>query len=173
VCVNETRIGFLRVLERMGGSVRLLEKKTIAGEPIATIVVSPRTLRSTRVDANEVPALIDELPLLGCVAAASGVGLEVSGAEELRVKESDRISVLVANLRAIGAEAEEKRDGFRILPRRRGSLRGRVTTQGDHRIAMAFGVLGFLDGNVIEIDDRECVAISYPGFWTDLGGLVQ
>jgi 3-phosphoshikimate 1-carboxyvinyltransferase len=173
VCVNETRIGFLRVLERMGASVRLLEKKTMAGEPIATVAVSPRTLRAARVDANEVPALIDELPLLGCLAAAGGVGLDVSGAEELRVKESDRISVLVANLRAIGAEAEEKRDGFRIPPQQRRSLRGRVVTQGDHRIAMAFGVLGFLDNNVIEIDDRECVAISYPNFWTDLAALVQ
>jgi 3-phosphoshikimate 1-carboxyvinyltransferase len=173
VCVNETRIGFLRVLERMGASVRLLEKKTMAGEPIATVAVSPRTLRAARVDANEVPALIDELPLLGCLAAAGGVGLDVSGAEELRVKESDRISVLVANLRAIGAEAEEKRDGFRIPPQQRRSLRGRVVTQGDHRIAMAFGVLGFLDNNVIEIDDRECVAVSYPNFWTDLAALVQ
>jgi 3-phosphoshikimate 1-carboxyvinyltransferase len=173
VCVNETRIGFLRVLERMGASVRLLEKKTMAGEPIATVAVSPRTLRAARVDANEVPALIDELPLLGCLAAAGGVGLDVSGAEELRVKESDRISVLVANLRAIGAEAEEKRDGFRIPPQQRHSLRGRVVTHGDHRIAMAFGVLGFLDNNVIEIDDRECVAISYPNFWTDLTALVQ
>jgi 3-phosphoshikimate 1-carboxyvinyltransferase len=151
----------------------LLEKKTMAGEPIATVAVSPRTLRAARVDANEVPALIDELPLLGCLAAAGGVGLDVSGAEELRVKESDRISVLVANLRAIGAQAEEKRDGFRIPPQQRRSLRGRVVTQGDHRIAMAFGVLGFLDNNVIEIDDRECVAISYPNFWTDLAALVQ
>jgi 3-phosphoshikimate 1-carboxyvinyltransferase len=97
----------------------------------------------------------------------------VSGAEELRVKESDRISVVVSNLKAIGAEAEEKRDGFRLPGTGSRTLGGRVATHGDHRIAMAFGVLSYLDGNEIEIDDRECVAISYPDFWTDLASLAQ
>jgi 3-phosphoshikimate 1-carboxyvinyltransferase len=173
VSINPTRIGFLDVLARMGGSVRYLEKRTVAGEPTATIVVAPRKLHGIRVTAEEVPAMIDELPLLACVAAASGVSLDVSGAEELRVKESDRISVVVSNLKAIGAEAEEKRDGFRIAAGNPRPLRGRIATHGDHRIAMAFGVLGFLDGNDIEIDDRECVAISYPDFWRDLESLLQ
>lgn len=173
LCVNPTRIGFIRVLERMGGSIRFLDKKTTAGEPIATVVISPKTLKGTQVGADEVPAMIDELPMLGCLAAAAGVSLDVSGAEEMRVKESDRISALVGNLRAIGADAEEKRDGFRIPAQSRRPLRGRVVTQADHRIAMAFGVLSFLDGNSIEIDDRDCVAISYPNFWTDLAALVQ
>lgn len=115
--------------------------------------------------------MIDELPLLACVAAASGIELDVSGAEELRVKESDRISTVVSNLKAIGAQAEEKRDGFRISAGRR-LLRGRVVTQGDHRIAMAFGVIGWVDGNDIEIDDRDCVEISYPAFWSDVATLV-
>jgi len=172
VCVNPTRIGFLEVLSRMGASVRYLEKRTVAGEPTATVVVSPKKLVGVRVGADEVPAMIDELPLLACVAAAAGVSLDVSGAEELRVKESDRISVVVSNLRAIGADAEEKRDGFRISGNGRRSFRGRVVTQGDHSIAMAFGVLGYLDGNDIEIDDRDCVGISYPDFWTDLDALV-
>ncbi len=172
VCVNPTRIGFLDVLSRMGASVRYLEKRTVAGEPTATVVVSPKKLTGIRVGADEVPAMIDELPLLACVAAAAGVSLDVSGAEELRVKESDRISVVVSNLRAIGADAEEKRDGFRISAGGRQIFRGRVVTQGDHRIAMAFGVLGYLDGNDIEIDDRDCVGISYPDFWTDLDSLV-
>ena len=173
VCVNPTRIGFLDVLARMGASVRYLEKQTVAGEPTATVVVSPRKLSGIRVGADEVPAMIDELPLLACVAAAAGVSLDVSGAEELRVKESDRISVVVSNLRAIGADAEEKRDGFRISVGSRRSFRGRVVTQGDHRIAMAFGVLSYLDGNDIEIDDRDCVGISYPDFWNDLDTLVK
>jgi 3-phosphoshikimate 1-carboxyvinyltransferase len=173
VSINPTRIGFLDVLARMGASVRYLEKRTVAGEPTATIVVAPRKLHGIRVTAEEVPAMIDELPLLACVAAASGVSLEVSGAEELRVKESDRISVVVSNLKAIGAEAEEKRDGFRIAAGSRRPFRGRIATHGDHRIAMAFGVLGYLDGNDIEIDDRECVAISYPDFWRDLESLLQ
>ena len=173
VCVNPTRIGFLDVLSRMGASVRYLEKRTVAGEPTATVVVSPKKLTGIRVGADEVPTMIDELPLLACVAAAAGVSLDVSGAEELRVKESDRISVVVSNLRAIGADAEEKRDGFRISAGGRQRFRGRAVTQGDHRIAMAFGVLGYLDGNDIEIDDRGCVGISYPNFWTDLDSLVR
>jgi 3-phosphoshikimate 1-carboxyvinyltransferase len=172
VCINPTRIGFLNVLGRMGASVRFTERASAAGEETATVVVMPRKLKSVRVGADEVPSMIDELPLLACVAAAGGVDLDVSGAEELRVKESDRISAVVSNLRAIGAVAEEKRDGFRIGASR-GPLRGRIVTQGDHRIAMAFGVTGWLDGNDIEIDDRDCVGISYPGFWSDLAGLVQ
>jgi 3-phosphoshikimate 1-carboxyvinyltransferase len=91
----------------------------------------------------------------------------VSDAGELRVKESDRIAAVVSNLRAIGAEAEERPDGLVV----RGSdrpLAGRVVTHGDHRIAMAFGVLGALPGNAIVIDDPACVDVSYPGFWHDL-----
>lgn len=171
-CINPTRTGFLNALNRMGASVRFTEKRTVAGEDTATIVVLPRELSGIRIGADDVPSMIDELPLLACVAAASGVDLEVSGAEELRVKESDRISVVVSNLRAIGAVAEERRDGFKVSGGR-GALRGKVVTHGDHRIAMAFGVIGWLDGNDIEIDDRDCVAISYPGFWSDLAGLVE
>jgi 3-phosphoshikimate 1-carboxyvinyltransferase len=172
VCINPTRMGFVETLKRMGGSVRFFEKRSMAGEDTATVVTVPRKLKGIRVGADDVTAMIDELPLLACVAAASGVDLEVSGAEELRVKESDRISVVVSNLRSIGVDAEERRDGFSIRGARR-PLRGRVTTHGDHRIAMAFGVLGFLEGNQIEIDDRDCVAISYPGFWTDLASLIE
>jgi 3-phosphoshikimate 1-carboxyvinyltransferase len=171
VCVNPTRIGFLTTLARMGAQVRFIEKRTVAGEETATVVVAPRQLRGIRVGADEVPSMIDELPLLACVAAASGIDLEVSGAEELRVKESDRISTVVSNLRAIGAQAEERRDGFRVLGGKR-ALRGRVTTHGDHRIAMAFGVIGSIDRNEIEVDNRECVDISYPSFWSDIAMLV-
>jgi len=173
VCINPTRIGFLDALARMGASVRYLEKRTVAGEPTATVVVAPRKLHGIRIGAEEVPAMIDELPLLACVAAASGVSLDVSGAEELRVKESDRISVVVSNLKAIGADAEEKRDGFRIGAGNVRPFRGRIVTRGDHRIAMAFGVLSYLDGSAIEIDDRDCVAVSYPDFWSDLEALLQ
>lgn len=172
VCINPTRTGFLDALGRMGASVRLVEKRDVAGEATATIVVAPKELRGIRIGADEVPSMIDELPLLACVAAAAGVDLEVSGAEELRVKESDRISVVVSNLKALGVAAEERRDGFRVSGRR-GQLRGRITTHGDHRIAMAFGVIAWLDGNDIQVDDRDCVDISYPGFWGDLAALVQ
>lgn len=167
VCVNPTRIGFLDVLQRMGGSVRYVRRQKIAGEEIATVVAAPATLRSVKARADDIPSMIDELPLLGCVAAAAGVDLEVTGAAELRVKESDRIATLVTNLRSIGADAAELRDGFSIRAGRR-EFSGRVVTRGDHRIAMAFGVLASLPGNRIDIDDRECVSVSYPGFWNDI-----
>ena len=111
--------------------------------------------------------MIDELPLLACLATRAEGETEITGAGELRVKESDRIAAVVANLKAIGADAEERPEGMVI----RGSdrpLRGQVVTHGDHRLAMAFGVLGAVTGNAIEIDDRDCVSVSYPGFWSDL-----
>ena len=111
--------------------------------------------------------MVDELPLLACLATRAEGETVITGANELRVKESDRIAAVVGNLRAIGANAEELPDGMRIV----GSdqpLSGKVVTHGDHRLAMAFGVLGAADGNAIEIDDRDCVSVSYPEFWRDL-----
>jgi 3-phosphoshikimate 1-carboxyvinyltransferase len=114
-----------------------------------------------------VPGLIDEVPALVAAAAFAEGTFRVSGAAELRVKESDRITAVVDNLRALGAEADELPDGF-VVRGTRPRLRGTVTTHGDHRLAMAFGVLAALPGNEIAIDDRDCVAVSYPTFWDDL-----
>jgi 3-phosphoshikimate 1-carboxyvinyltransferase len=111
--------------------------------------------------------MIDELPLLACLAAHAEGETVISGAEELRVKESDRIATTVANLRTIGAQVEERPDGMVVV----GSdapLRGRIITHGDHRIAMAFAILGRRRGNAIEVDDPDCVAVSYPSFWRTL-----
>jgi 3-phosphoshikimate 1-carboxyvinyltransferase len=115
--------------------------------------------------------MIDELPLLACVATRAAGETVITGASELRVKESDRIAAVVANLQAIGAEAFELPDGMRITGSER-PLRGAVATHGDHRLAMAFGVLGALPGNAITVDDRDCVAVSYPEFWRDLRRVV-
>ncbi|HEX2722020.1 MAG TPA: 3-phosphoshikimate 1-carboxyvinyltransferase [Gemmatimonadaceae bacterium] len=167
VCVNPTRTGFMQKLVSMGAYIVFEDSGYVAGDTAATVIAHPSKLADTTVEASEIPAMIDELPLLGCVAAAAGVTLEVRGAGELRSKESDRIAALVSNLNSVGARAEELPDGFRIL---RGSrtLSGLVRTHADHRIAMAFGILGALPGNSIAIDDKRCVDISYPGFWTDL-----
>lgn len=170
VCVNPTRTGFLSVISRMGASLRVEGERTAGGEPIGTLVVAPGGLRGVRVSAADVPAMIDELPLLACVAARAEGETTVAGAEELRVKESDRIAATVAALRAVGVDADERPDGFVVVGSDR-PLRGRVATHGDHRLAMAFGVLGALPGNQIEIDDRECVAVSYPAFWADLASV--
>jgi 3-phosphoshikimate 1-carboxyvinyltransferase len=168
VCVNETRIGFLQHLRRMGVVLSFENRRLEGGEDVADIVVSPRWLRAAPVTQAEVPAMVDELPMLACLATRAEGETVITGASELRVKESDRIAAVVANLHAIGADVEELPDGMRI----RGSdepLFGRVVTHGDHRLAMAFGVLGAARGNSIEVDDRDCVAVSYPEFWSDLG----
>ena len=167
VGINPGRTGAFQVLRRMGASVRFEGVTEQGGEPVATVVARPGSLRGTVITPDEVPSLIDELPLLACVAARAAGETRVTGAGELRVKESDRIAAVVANLRGIGAEAEELPDGFVV----RGSdrpLAGRVITHGDHRIAMAFGVLGAVAGNAITLDAPSCVDVSYPTFWDDL-----
>ena len=168
VGVNETRTGFFAALRAMGAAIEQDVTVTEGGEPVADLrIVSGRTLSGITLGSDAVPAMIDELPLLACVAAYAAGETRVVGAVELRVKESDRIAAVVQNLRALGAEADELPDGFVVRgtsPR----LRGRVVTHGDHRLAMAFGVLSVLPGNEIAIDDRECVAVSYPDFWRDL-----
>jgi len=167
VCLNPTRTGFIDALIRMGASVDRQQTVSSGGEEIGSLRVSPARLKNLRISEAEVPALIDELPLLACVAAAAGVDLEISGAAELRVKESDRISAVVHNLRTVGADAEELPDGLRVHASRR-PMSGAVDPRGDHRIAMAFGILSAASGNRITVTNPECVAVSYPRFWEDL-----
>jgi 3-phosphoshikimate 1-carboxyvinyltransferase len=170
VCVNPTRTGFIGTLMEMGAGIEFSNKTAAAGDRVAEIIAAPSKLRDMIVTAERIPAMIDELPLLACVAAAAGVTLDVRGASELRVKESDRISAIVGNLSALGASVEERPDGFLVNGQRK-PLKGKVITRGDHRIAMAFGVLAQLTGNEIEIDDPDCVSVSYPRFWDDLKSL--
>jgi 3-phosphoshikimate 1-carboxyvinyltransferase len=172
VCLNETRTGFFFALARMGAKLDTVDERREGGETVGTLVAAPGSLRGTSVAAEDVPRLIDELPLLACIATRAEGETVVRGASELRVKESDRIAAVVQNLRAIGAEAEELPDGF-VVRGTSGPLRGSVRTHGDHRLAMAFGVLGALPGNEIAVDDADCVAVSYPGFWSDLERAVR
>lgn len=172
VALNDRRTGFLRVARRMGGDVTWEKEKETVGEPVGTIRVRPSALRGTVVEGAEIPALIDELVLVGCMGARADGETIVRGAQELRVKESDRLATVVRNLQALGVEADETHDGFVV----RGSgrpLRGAVHTHGDHRVAMAFGVLARLRGSDVRIDDPSCVAVSYPGFWQALEQLTR
>jgi 3-phosphoshikimate 1-carboxyvinyltransferase len=172
VCVNETRAGFLETLRRMGATVDYRRDRLSGGEWISPVVVRPGRLRAVEVGADVVPSMIDELPMLACLATRADGETVITGAAELRVKESDRIAAVVSNLRAIGAEAFELEDGMRVVGSRR-PLRGAVVTHGDHRLAMSFGVLGALPGNEIVVDDPDCVAVSYPDFWSDLTSVVK
>ena len=167
VCLNATRVGFLAVLGRMGADVRTESERPLDGDRVGTVVVAPRALAATTVAGDEVPTLIDELPLVACLAARAEGTTEIRGAAELRLKESDRIAAVVANLRGLGVEVEELPDGL-VVTGGRGPLRGRVVTHGDHRLAMAFGVLGAIHGADVQVDDPACVRVSYPSFWDDL-----
>ncbi|MBL0172551.1 MAG: 3-phosphoshikimate 1-carboxyvinyltransferase [Gemmatimonadaceae bacterium] len=172
VCLNPTRIGAFDVLARMGVSLRLEDERVAGGETVGTVVVQAgHQLNGARIGADEIPRCIDELPLLACVAACAAGETRISDASELRVKESDRITAVVENLRGLGVDVEEFPDGMRIVGSRQ-PLRGHVVTHGDHRVAMAFGVLGALPGNRITIDEPECVAVSFPSFWAELARVV-
>jgi 3-phosphoshikimate 1-carboxyvinyltransferase len=172
VCVNPTRTGFLEVLRRMGGEVRRENERMEGGEPVADLLARPSDLRGTTITALEVPSLIDEIPILTVLATRAAGTTTFTGAGELRAKESDRISVLVSNLQRLGAQVEELPDGL-IVEGSHEPLSGRVMTHHDHRIAMAFGVLGTLSGNAIEVDLPRVVDVSFPGFWPLLTSLTS
>jgi 3-phosphoshikimate 1-carboxyvinyltransferase len=174
VGVNWTRTGFLRILRRMRGIVLGdLEPETgelCAEEPVSDLDVAHGALEATEVEGEEVPLAIDELPLvalLGCYAEGETV---VRGAQELRVKESDRIADVVGGLRGLGADIEATDDGFAV--RGTGGLRGGVfDAHGDHRLAMLGAVAGLASREGVEVLGIEAAAVSYPGFVQDLAGL--
>ncbi len=168
VLVNPTRDGFFKKLREMGAQVQYENLREVSGEPVADVFVRySGRLRAVEVHPEEVPTLIDEIPILAVVMAhAEGVSI-VRGAQELRVKESDRIRAIVDNLRRMGAKVEEYDDGFSIeggTPLR-GAL---IKTYGDHRIAMSFTIAGITAEGETQIDNPECVAVSYPAFFQHL-----
>jgi 3-phosphoshikimate 1-carboxyvinyltransferase len=171
---NWTRTGFVRILERMGAALGAplepAHAPLTAGEPVCDLEMSHAPLRGTEVGADEVPLAIDELPLvalLGCFAEGETI---VSGAGELRVKESDRIATVVDGLRGLGAQIEATADGFVVAGS--GSLRGGVLhAHGDHRLAMLGAVAGLASTSGVEVVGMEAAAVSYPGFLGDLAQL--
>ncbi|MHB8656897.1 MAG: 3-phosphoshikimate 1-carboxyvinyltransferase [Solirubrobacteraceae bacterium] len=173
VGVNWTRIGFLRILDRMGAIV-LGDLEAPDGfsavEPVAELDVRNGPIEATTVEAEEVPLAIDELPLvalLGCFADGDTV---VRGAAELRVKESDRIETVVGGLRDLGAEIEAAPDGFTVHGP--GGLRGgRIDAQGDHRLALLGAVAGLASREGVEVAGMEAAAVSYPSFAQDIARL--
>jgi 3-phosphoshikimate 1-carboxyvinyltransferase len=175
VGVNWTRIGFLRIAQRMGAVVvGPLEEPRDGipdGEPVAELDVRESPLGATVVEAEEVPLAIDELPLvalLGCFAEGETI---VRGAAELRLKETDRIAAVVEGLRGLGADIEAAEDGFAV--RGTGGLRGgAMQAQGDHRLAMLGAVAGLASREGVEVVGMEAAAVSYPGFATDLQRLL-
>jgi 3-phosphoshikimate 1-carboxyvinyltransferase len=170
VGINPTRIGFLAVLERMGAVPRVEAVTTEFGEPVGDLVVSPIALRATEVAAAEIPGLIDEIPLLAVVASRASGTTIFRDVGELLVKESDRLGLMAENLRAVGATAEVHGDDLYVSGSDR-APRGKVRTAGDHRLAMAFAVLGTVPGARVAIDDMQCADVSFPRFGETLAGI--
>jgi len=164
VGLNPTRTAFLDVLGRMGAAVQIETQSEANAEPRGCVGVRPAALRGVEVTGAEVPSLIDEIPLIAVLAARAEGETRITGAGDLRHKESDRITAVVENLRGLGVTAEELPDGM-VIEGGDQPLAGRVECRGDHRIAMAFGVLGALEGSRIRIDEPQVADVSFPGFW--------
>jgi 3-phosphoshikimate 1-carboxyvinyltransferase len=163
VGLNPTRTGFLRVLERMGARIAMHQVEERFGEPVGDLLVRPGPLNGTTVSPGEVPSLIDEIPMLAVLASRARGTTTFQEVGELRVKESDRLGLLAENLRAVGVQARAEGNTLTVQGRRTPPA-GRVRTAGDHRLAMAFAVLGASVGGNIEVDDLTCAEVSFPGF---------
>ena len=169
VGLNPTRTAILQVLERMGALVETEILESLGGEPSGTIRIRYGVLRKVEIMPSEVPGLIDELPVLAALATQGGE-LLVRGAQELRVKESDRISMLTKGLRCLGAEIEEFQDGFHVQGNKK-LTGGRANAYGDHRLAMAFAVAALGAVGPSTIEDATAASVSYPDFFNVLESL--
>ena len=166
--LNDTRTGLLEALEQMDARVKIVEQREIAGEPVGTIHAGTSSLKAAEFGGDLIPRMIDEIPLLAVLATRAEGTTVIRDAEELRVKESDRIAVMAEVLSAMGAEISEREDGLEIVGP--SDLRGAtIDCQGDHRVAMAAAIAGLVaDGDTI-IEGAECIETSFP----DFSGMLQ
>ena len=170
VGINPTRDGMLRVVRAMGGDVTLVNENTDGAEPCADLLIRSSSLHATTIEGELIPTLIDELPVIAVLAAFAEGTTVIKDAAELKVKESDRIAVMTENLKRMGADVEPTDDGMIIHGGR--PLHGAtISPYLDHRIAMSFAVAALAADGETDIQDADCVKISYPGFYTDLEGL--
>jgi 3-phosphoshikimate 1-carboxyvinyltransferase len=170
--MNPTRARLLDILILMGVGISVAELEDRHGELVGTVEADGRSLRGATIAGADTAALIDEIPVLAAIAPYTTNGVEILNARELRVKESDRIAAIASNLRAMGAEVEERDDGFKIPGGQR--LRGaEIDSRGDHRIAMAFAVAALRAEGETTIHRADAAVISCPGFFTALEELSQ
>jgi 3-phosphoshikimate 1-carboxyvinyltransferase len=173
VNVNPLRTGLLDVLERMGANIAVFNRRSVGGEPVADLEVRSAQLTATRVGAEEVPRLIDELPLVALAAAMARGETVVTGAAELRVKETDRIETVTTSLKGLGVRITAGDDGFRVrgVPTR--PKGGGFDSVGDHRLAMLGAVAGLVSREGVRLEGADAVAISFPGFFDLLESVSQ
>jgi 3-phosphoshikimate 1-carboxyvinyltransferase len=169
VGLNPTRTAILDVFASMGASLQMLSVRSANGEIVGDVAVKGASLKGGVIEGEQIPLVIDELPMLAALGPYTEQGIEIRDAAELRVKESDRIAALAENLRRMGATVEERPDGLRVEGRSAGKLRGaEIEPYGDHRIAMAFAVAALAANGPTLIRDADCAAVSYPTFFDDL-----
>lgn len=167
VSANPTRIGFYAVLEQMGGNIECLSQWENNGERAGDLRIRSSQLHGISINNNNIPGIIDEIPILAVMATQAEGTTEIRGASELRVKECDRINAICINLKRMGADITEFDDGFAIVGPTR--LRGaKIETFGDHRIAMAFTIAGLAANVPVKLDNPDCVNISSPEFYSFL-----
>jgi 3-phosphoshikimate 1-carboxyvinyltransferase len=174
VGLNPTRTAILDLFAAMGASIQIIGLKCAHGELIGDLAVKGASLKGGIIAGEQIPLLIDELPMLAALGPFTEEGIEIRDAAELRVKESDRLAALSRNLRRMGAKVEEWPDGLKVEGRTAGKLRGaEIEPHGDHRIAMAFAVAGLAaEGNSV-IRDADCAGVSFPTFYAELDRLVE
>lgn len=172
VGINPTRNGIIQAALAMGGNLTLLNEKTVSGEPVADILVKSSSLHGTVIGGEMIPTLIDEIPILAVMAAFAEGTTTIKDAQELKVKESDRIAVITENLSAMGASVTPAEDGMTIAGGRQ-LHNAHIHTHQDHRIAMAFTVAGLNASGETTLDDETCASISYPSFFKDILSLAH
>jgi 3-phosphoshikimate 1-carboxyvinyltransferase len=174
VGLNPTRTAILDVLAGMGASIHIVSLQSSHGEVVGDLAVKGASLKGGVIEGEQIPLVIDELPMLAALAPFTEEGIEIRDAAELRVKESDRIAALAENLRRMGAKVEERPDGLRVEGRKAGKLRGaEIDPRGDHRIAMAFAVAALAAEGATVIRDADCAAVSFPAFFDQLNRLAE
>jgi len=174
VGLNPTRTAILDVFAGMGASIQIHSVLSTHGEVIGDLAVEGASLKGGLISGDTIPLVIDELPMLAALGPYTEEGIEIRDANELRVKESDRIAVLVENLRKMGATVEERPDGLKVAGRSAGKLRGaEIEPHGDHRIAMAFAIAGLAAEGPTTIRDAECAGVSFPSFYEDLNRVAE
>ena len=170
--MNPTRARLLDILTQIGLRISVTQLEEVHGELVGTLQVTGGKLKGATIAGADTAALIDEIPVLAAIAPYTEQGIEVRDAKELRVKESDRIAAIATNLRAMGAQVEEREDGLQIPGGQ--SLRGaELESFGDHRIAMAFSIAALRAQGETLIRGSECAAISYPAFFSALESLLE
>jgi len=173
VNINPTRTGLLDVLARMGARITVFNRRRAGGEPVGDLDVRAAELVATEIRGEEVPALVDELPLFALAAAVARGESVVSGAGELRVKETDRIETVTTSLRALGVRIAASENGFRVrgVPTR--PKGGGMASHGDHRLAMLGAIAGVVSREGVRLEDAEAVGVSFPGFFDLLESVTQ